>query len=73
MLTNEVDVLKKLIAAPVLPNNMYYEPQANPDTCFVHATNMYFQRYLIDVVEWRSNVVLLEGTSMKNSWPHMRS
>jgi len=31
-----------------VPSGLHYEPQAEKDTCFIHATNMYFQRAYIN-------------------------
>ncbi len=40
----ELEILDKIINAPTKPENLRFEHQERgTDTCFIHATNMYFQ------------------------------
>mmetsp|Transcript_30211 Transcript_30211/g.33764 ORF Transcript_30211/g.33764 Transcript_30211/m.33764 type:complete len:283 (+) Transcript_30211:41-889(+) len=42
-LDEELKMVETIINSRCVPD-FYYEPQAKSDTCFIHATNMYFQR-----------------------------
>jgi hypothetical protein len=43
-LDKEVDIVDTLVNAMYMPEDMYYESQQTENSCFIHATNMYFQR-----------------------------
>eukprot|EP00026_Physarum_polycephalum_P001798 Phypoly_transcript_01801.p1 GENE.Phypoly_transcript_01801~~Phypoly_transcript_01801.p1 ORF type:complete len:997 (+),score=191.68 Phypoly_transcript_01801:138-3128(+) len=47
MLEQEINMLTSIISITA-HGSFYYEPQTEPDTCFQHAINMYFQKNYID-------------------------
>lgn len=47
-LEKEIKILETIMSSVTVPPDAYHETQAEENTCFRHATNMYFQKKYLD-------------------------